>query len=86
METTKINEDFLDAIDTNEVTRPDVEVTAEENPLTPKQWNRKYVHEYSHMIVLFRMLVGVNAERAIPKIKALFEKVLDMYYPDHAPV
>jgi len=32
------------------------------------------------------MLVGVDAEQAIPKIKALFEKVLDMYYPDHAPI
>lgn len=86
MKTTKINEDFLDTVDTSEVTHQDVEVTAEEEQLTPEQWNRKYIHEYSHMIVLERLMIGIDAERHIPKAKALFEKVLDMYYPDHAPI
>ena len=36
MKLKKINEDFLDAVDTSEVTHRDVEVTAEEKPLTPE--------------------------------------------------
>ena len=36
MRTTKINEEFLDAVDTSEVTHRDVEVTAEEKLLTPE--------------------------------------------------
>ena len=86
MITKRINEDFLDTVDTGELTQQDVKVTAEEERLTPQQWNSKYVHDYTHMIVLFRVMPDLNAARDIPRVKALFEKVLDMYYPDHAPI
>jgi hypothetical protein len=52
----------------------------------PEKWNRKYVHDYSRMIVLFRVMTYLNAARDIQRVKALFEKVLDMYYTDHAPI
>ena len=86
MTTKRINEDFLDTVDTSDMTQQDVKVTAEEERLTPQQWNSKYVHDYTHMIVLFRVMPDLNAARDIPRVKALFEKVLDMYYPDHAPI
>jgi hypothetical protein len=38
------------------------------------------------MIVLFRVMPDLNAARDIPRVKALFEKGLDMYYPNHAPI
>ena len=33
-----------------------------------------------------RLFVGTEAARDIKKAKLLFERVLDMFYPDHAPI
>ena len=78
----RINEDFLDSKD---IELDDVKVDQEET-LSVREWNRKYAQEYDQMIVLTRIFVGTGATEDIKKTKILYERVLDMFYPDHAPI
>ena len=79
----RINEDFLDKQD---IELDDVEVEHEEPIIPFKEWNKKYAHEYDQLIVLSRIYVGTEAVRDIEKTKIWFERLLEMFYPDHAPI
>ena len=79
----RINEDFIDNIESEEMTEDTV--SAQEELMTPKEFYMKYAPKSTHMVTV-EMFVNSQTLRYMPVVRDRFEKLLDFYYRKHSEI